>query len=231
MSEVSEKQAADVVLDLLKQEYVAKFDDPVEGQPGAKGIHVETLLSNLGALAGFGCQMGIRESLIIRGDLKEEKAFMLVETKNNIKLYFGDLTNELLLEGKMSVFSLVCGGAHRAGAKKFPDVHEIAGYYARAVGLPEYFMSRLPKQHQPRMYPITALGYWFATRELQVIWRVEPLHWGWNYALAAQKLIIEAKDVIDPEMAARIVMEAAIPMSKVDPDRVAGAYYLGKKSA
>lgn len=231
MSEGNKKQAADVVLDLLKKEYVAKFDDPIEGQPDAKGIHVETLLSNLGALAGFGCQMGIRESLILRGSLTEEKAFMVVETKNNIKFFFGDLTNELLIEGKMSVYSLICGGAQRAGAKVFPDVHEIAGYYARAVGLPEYFMSRLPKQHQPRMYPITALGYWFTTREFQVIWRVEPLHWGWNCALAAQKLIIEAKNVIDPVVAAQIVMEAAIPMSKVDPDRVSGAYYGAKKSA
>ena len=37
-------------------------------------------------------------------------------------------------------------------------------------------------------------------------------------ALAAQKVIVIAKDTLDPALAARIVMEAIIPLASVDPD-------------
>jgi len=40
---------------------------------------------------------------------------------------------------------------------------------------------------------------------------------GWYFAGAAQTVIIDAKEVIDPALAYRIVMEAAVAMSKVDP--------------
>ena len=41
---------------------------------------------------------------------------------------------------------------------------------------------------------------------------------------AAQKVILEGQDVLDPTLGAKIVMEAAIPMSKIDPSRVKYAY-------
>ena len=41
----------------------------------------------------------------------------------------------------------------------------------------------------------------------------------------AQKIIVLAIEVIDPILAARIVMEAAIPMAKVHPDSIHRAYF------
>ncbi len=91
------------------------------------------------------------------------------------------------------------------------------GYY--------YFRSALPRYlHQP-LLPAESLGYWSSTRNLQILYRVEPIHWGWTYALAAQKLIIQSKDILDPALGAKIVMEAAVPMSKLNPERVENAYF------
>ena len=47
-----------------------------------------------------------------------------------------------------------------------------------------------------------------------------PQDWPLDLAVAAQKLIVMGKDVLPPSLAARIVMEAAIPMSKIDPRTV-----------
>lgn len=77
----------------------------------------------------------------------------------------------------------------------------------------------------PRISPVESLGYWSSTRTLQILHRVEPLHWGWTYAIAAQRLIIQAKNILDPALGAKIVMEAAVPMSKFDPERVENAYF------
>jgi hypothetical protein len=44
-------------------------------------------------------------------------------------------------------------------------------------------------------------------------------------AVSAQKVIVMAKGTLDPALAAKIVMESAIPMAKVDPAKVHFAYF------
>ena len=51
----------------------------------------------------------------------------------------------------------------------------------------------------------------------------DPSEWPYDVAAAAQWQMLTARDAIDLPLAARIVMEAAIPMSKVDPRTILGA--------
>jgi len=219
-----QKASADVIaeqlLELMLQEYQARYSDP-------RGVHIETVLSNLGALAGFGVQMGIREGLIVPGKVTEKDAFVEVAVKNGEKYYFGDFLNEPLFSlrpGKVSVFLIVGSAADELGAKTFPDLEKIAERYARVLGKDDFYRPDLPKDHMPRMMPIEALGYWSRTRDVLVEQGVEPLWWGWIYATAARTLMKRADGLIDPKLAVRIVMEAAVPMSKIEPGRVDGAY-------
>ncbi|QQG36542.1 MAG: hypothetical protein HYS17_01760 [Micavibrio aeruginosavorus] len=214
-------KADEAVLNLLVQEYKARYPDD-------KGVHVETLLSLLGALAGFGCQMGIRETLIKTGKAQEKDLFVIVETKDGQKFYYGDFLNEPIFstkQGRISVWSLVGGAAQSVGAKNLPDINVIAKYYAENIGDQKFFIPQLPQNHMPRILPAESLGYWSSTRNLQILYRVAPIHWGWTYAIAAQKLIIQSKDILDPALGAKIVMEAAVPMSKLNPERVENAYF------
>jgi hypothetical protein len=48
----------------------------------------------------------------------------------------------------------------------------------------------------------------------------EPLTWPLHMAYAAQKLMLAMKGSITPDLAVKIVMEAAVPMSRVDPTTV-----------
>jgi hypothetical protein len=47
-----------------------------------------------------------------------------------------------------------------------------------------------------------------------------PGTWTMQLGVVAQRLIVQMKDVVPPEMAAKIVMEAAVQMSKVDSNTV-----------
>jgi hypothetical protein len=51
----------------------------------------------------------------------------------------------------------------------------------------------------------------------------DPSEWPYDVAAAAQWQMVTGRDAVEPSLAARIVMEAAIPMSKVDPRTILGA--------
>lgn len=57
------------------------------------GVHVQTVLATLGAVAGFAVQMGIREELVKLGKISADKAFVSVTAKDGSVYYFGDLLN------------------------------------------------------------------------------------------------------------------------------------------
>jgi hypothetical protein len=53
--------------------------------------------------------------------------------------------------------------------------------------------------------------------------RRDAAEWSFDLAYAAQWQMLTSRDRLALPLAARIVMEAAIPMSKVDPETVPGA--------
>ena len=182
-----------------------------------QGIHIESLLCSLGAMAGFGCQIAIREGLIKTGKLPLEKAFVVAKTNDGGTYYFGDQLNQPLLEAPMSVWAQVAGAVQHVG-KPVPDIHDIVRFVSSTVGGPEFGTLRVPEDHQPRETPLQSLQkQWAPAYKLVKSQTGDPLFTGWYFALAAQKLIVEGKDVIDATMAGQIVMESAVAMAKIDP--------------
>jgi hypothetical protein len=193
------------------------------------GVHAETALAALGALAGFAGQMAIREALIKTGKMQEDQAFVVVKTRSGDPYYFGDLLNEILFENKPGSFSisgLVGGAAQHSGAKQLPDIKNIADHVAGTVGSDTFGVPRLPPNHMPRNKPIELLDkFWSPVRNFLVVNVQSPAQWPLVIALAAQKVIVMAKGTIDPALAAGIVIEAAIAMAKVDPARIHFAHF------
>ncbi len=188
------------------------------------GVQVETALALVGALAGFSAQMGIRETLVATGKVSEDKAFVVIEAKNGEKYYFGDLLNEVLFEhkpGNFSVYAFVGGAAQKAGASQLPNLQDIAAHVARTIGTSEFGILRVPPEHVPKNNPLVLLQrFWEGTRSFLVLNSQPPTHWPFTLGLAAQKLILMAKDTINPALASNIVMEAAIAMAKIDPAKI-----------
>ena len=179
-------------------------------------VHVPTLLSALGAHAGFGCQMAVRHA-VKDGKIAAKDAFVEVETKDGGTYYFGDHLNQPLLIVEASVYRQVGTGAVEAGAKALPDMKEIVTYVAQTIGGPEFGRLRVAPEVQPIELPVDSLRrLWVQEAALLTRMNYDPYFTGWYFGSAARSFIAKSKD-LPPETAFRIVMESAAAMSKIAP--------------
>jgi hypothetical protein len=191
-------------------------------------VHPETLLTELGALAGFAVQISIRKSVIEPQKLDPDTILIAAATKNDETYYFSDLMNWMLFENMdeppYSVWAYVAAAVPGENRLLLPDMSEIVSHAARSIGTRHFGVPRLPHEHMPLKLPRAALEeHWrFIRAEFDATGR-DPSQWPYDIAAAAQWQMLTGRDTIDPPLAARIVMEAAIPMSKVDPRTILGA--------
>jgi hypothetical protein len=124
-------------------------------------IQPESVLTGLGALAGFSAQMAIRKAVIEPRRMDPEAVLSEVVTKNGEKYYFGDLLNwivfENLSEPPWSIWAYVRDVVPEAERGQLPDVGEILGHAARSIGTARFGVPRLLAPHMPRMLPRAAL--------------------------------------------------------------------------
>ncbi len=192
------------------------------------GIHAETIMTEIGALAGFAAQMSIRKEIIAPQKLDPDAVLVELVAKNSERYYFSDLLNCILFENlstpPYSVWAYVLGAVGDQDHELLPDLADIVSHAARSVGTKQFGVPRLPSAHMPRRLPRAALhdDWALVQRELIAAGR-EPAEWPYDLALAARWQITTSGDKLAPLLAAKIVMEAAIPMSKVDPRTVPGA--------
>lgn len=207
-NEIPQPTAQQIIYDYILQNYRDE-----------RGLHVETVLSALGAFAGYGCQAAIREGLVAKGEITEDEAFLVVKTVDGETFYFGEFLNEPLLsteKDRVSVYGLVASAALSAGAQELPNIEDIAAHAAKTVGHDNFGIPRLIPAHMPHELPIESLKkHWENLQAILEAYCPDPLFWGWEFASLARSFIVEGKDVINPAIAALVVMEAAIPMSKV----------------
>jgi hypothetical protein len=181
-----------------------------------KGVHVESLLCALGSLAGYACQENLRTQAIKRG-MRADSPFQVVTTSDGRRFFFGDPLNQTLVEGKLTVWSLVAGAAQQAGAKSLPDLKELFTRVSATVGSDQFGIPNYPAGHGASDLPINYVKVlWPALFPIVKRIAADPMLWPLAYSFAIQDAIAMAKASLPPEVAVTIVMEAAVPMSKVD---------------
>lgn len=192
------------------------FQRVLDGLKDAKGVHIESLLVALGALAGYSCQASLRAQALIKG-LPPDSPFHVVGTQDGKHYFFGDPLNHLLAGDQHSVWSVVGGAAQHAGASEFPDLDEIFQHTSTVLGSDQFGVPRMPDGKNAGDLPASYLkAFWphlFPTVKLLC---PDPAHWPLLFGLAVQEAVYAGKDAINPGVAFRIVMESAVPMSKVD---------------
>ena len=180
-----------------------------------RGIHLESLFCALGALAGRACQDSIRARALSEGK-PADAYFTVATTTDGHKYYFGDALNQPLAEDRVSVWSLVAGAAAHDGAKQLPDLNEIFKHNAAVLGSEQFGIPRLPPEHPVQALPLDyARKLWPDTRKVLVEFAGEPRMWPVAIGLAVQELMAQTRGQVPPALVARIVMESAIPVSKV----------------
>ncbi|HEX6119283.1 MAG TPA: hypothetical protein VFZ03_07490 [Dongiaceae bacterium] len=220
--DANEARAAPVAGDDLANTLVAWLSGELRR---GKQVQQESVLCALGALAGYAAQQAIRETVVKTGRLTLDQAFVVIETRSGEVFFFGELLNAVIVSkdgaanaesGHASIWKVVSSAGYEAGAINLPDVTDMIKHCAATVGGPEFGMPRVPEAHLPEILPREAVSrFWPAAR--RKLASSEPMSWPLHLAMAAHALIVELKDAIRPDIAVQIVMEAAVPMSKIDP--------------
>jgi hypothetical protein len=212
---------------------------------GERGVHAETLMVSVGALAGFAAQNAAFRSIGPPGTPIPNGSIVMVEAGGE-HYYFGDHINGYLVrqsgEYAYPLWGFIAAAALEAGMpeKDMPDVREMFAHIAKTIGTPDFGVLRAPKEHPTHLTPRKALeAFWPGTKELlsnasgvlvkglsglesspEGRTSVPELHWPLVMALVARGFILKAKDTLDPRLACSLIMESAIMMSKVDPKTV-----------
>lgn len=194
------------------------LDRLLNGMKDERGVHIESLLTALGALAGLACQLCAFEELAAAGNPQGTGLLTVVCTDDGKKYYFGDIINKPLAENQYSVWTIAAGGAKRAGLETLPDVNDMFAHIAASVGGPAFGKPRVPDKHRAHdTIENYAATLWPALRRIVTFYCDEPAEWPLLFGCASQEAIVMAKDVIAPDISLRIVMESAITSSKIDP--------------
>jgi hypothetical protein len=186
------------------------------GFKSESGVHIESLLCALGALAGYSCQANLRAQARAKG-MPETAPFINLKTKDGRQYLYGDPLNEALAESQYSVWGLAAGAAQHAGCKALPDIKEIFSHVTGVIGDGAFGVPRVPENHRASDTPLDYLtAFWPVLFPMVQRFCPNPVDWPILFSVSVQEVTDMGKDVIDPCLALTIVMESAVPMSKFD---------------
>ncbi|WP_424631213.1 hypothetical protein [Bradyrhizobium sp. SYSU BS000235] len=139
-----------------------------------RGVHAETLLVSIGALAGYSAQSAVWARVAKRDVpmpnaaaaapealseyLRSNGLLVIATTKSGENLYFGDLINGYLVPQAVSRYPDTLWGRVAAGAvanglpqSDLPDIHPMFRHVSETVGTPEFGIPTVGKEHQPHI--------------------------------------------------------------------------------
>lgn len=191
----------------------------LESYRDEKGIHAETILGASGALCGYAAQRAVWVMMVEQQRTPLEQVFTVVDTKDGSRFLFSELVNQLLVseEGKvLSVWRLVRDMAVKCGAASLPDLQAIFARTAEAVGSTPFPRFSTPSNHRPLEEPAAALRRLWPSvggaldRTCDV-----PVEWPIITGFVASGLVAMTRNEFDSSIAATLIMESAVSMSKM----------------
>lgn len=153
-----------------------------------EGLHAESLLTCLGALAGYACQAYVRRA--------------------------GTRAELPLTASPLSVWALVRRSVQKLN-KPLPDIDEISAHVTRTLGTNEFGVPRVADEHRPNKLPIVYLmQLWPQILPIAQRFCRRPAQLPVLFGIALQRAIEHTTDRVNPTLAASIAMESAVAMSK-----------------
>ena len=215
-----------------------------------RGVHVETLLTASGAVAGYAAQnalwalSGLTPATIPTskpGQRPGNSEFAAVRVQSGDLFYFGDRLNAYLTGGhtkpdQFFLWGFVRGALSRLGvaSNALPDVGMMYSNVSKTVGTERFGFPTVPERHLPHLSADQFIkAAWPFVRRIFVlpspkgIADSEPLieerHWPIIASIVASQFMLSTKGHVEPLIGATLVMEAAIAASKIDPRAVGGS--------
>lgn len=198
-------------------------------------LHAETYMVAVGAIAGYAAQ----RTLFASEPPVVGENITLITTANGSTFWFGDALNYMLVPASEEmayrcVWSNAAAGAVDAGLprEKVPDLGAMFSHVSKTIGGADEGRSSVAAEHQSHMLPKDLLKLvWPRVAKIfddpvpggpPQIGKAPVRWWSAMAARAASKPIVDVKDVLAPDIALTLVMEAAIYCSKLDQAFVEG---------
>ncbi len=179
------------------------------------GVHAESLLAICGALAGQSCQASLRARSRAAGQPETAGLHVLGTTDGGAYLV-GEGLCQLLFNDRYSIWGLAAAAASQAGCTTLPEPAELWRHGMESLGGEAFGLPQVPSRHQPTAESLASLpSLWPALLPLVLRLCPDPAEWPILFGLVAQKAITMARDVIDPCIALRIVMDTAVANAMV----------------
>lgn len=186
-----------------------------------RGARIEDMIGILASTGGFASLLAALDEAE-RSNLALGPELTIVETTNGERYFFGDLPNRYLIESREALLSLALGAAQACGGDiSMEMVHDAMRRVAGNIGGEGFGVPDLPAAHEPGDLPINYIRHlWPRILEALDLYEVPAGQRPAAIGFALQHAIEGGKDALDPTIAARIAVECAVPMAKIDPRRV-----------
>jgi hypothetical protein len=179
------------------------------------GIHAESLLTCVGALAGYACQVSVRQAAALPGANSAKFALTVVHAGDGRTFFEGDALENVLIESPLSVWSFVRRAVQKLD-EPLPDIEEIARHVSKTVGTRAFGVARVRAEHRARLPAIVYLRQiWPQILPIAQKFCCRPGQLPVVFGIALQRAIEQTEGKLSPTLGARIAMESAVAMSKV----------------
>ena len=178
------------------------------------GVRIEDALGIIGA---FGGHMSIRAALNV-SEADNEERLTVLGLSNDETAMCGPAIYDFLITQERSIFNLIGAGVQMAGGSKLPDPTELVQKHVRTIGTDGFGIPSVPETNQLRDTPRNFLiNVWPLLEAHITALEKAPDALCVAMGVAAQDLIVQGKDAINPELAAVIVMQSAFATSSIPP--------------
>jgi hypothetical protein len=199
---------------IAAREVTRRLQKELEAASG--GVHVESLICALGALAGYACQVAVSS----RPAARTASAHVLAaHTQSSNGHFLGDAIYKVLAESRHSVWKIAANGVEQAGSTSLPDLAEILSHTSMVFGTEAFGVPRMPKQHRAGDSPLNYVRkLWPALKPVVEAACPSPEQWPVVFALGVRDAVIAHRSSFDPSVALRLAMESAAAMTKATLD-------------
>ncbi len=203
-----EEKNPHIVINVAADELLSQLTEQLKETGGR--VHVESLFCALGALGGFAAHLAA-----IKATENSEQDMMVATDNEGRRYFFGDTLNAFVAEGATSIWGLCLATTAPINQAMLPDLNELLKHVVHTIGTPEFGQPRFspPAAHLPEYYVRT---YAPVLGACQKRYQLERQQLPFLIGAAIQKLLNNSTEILSTEKAIKIVMESAIPMSKLD---------------
>jgi hypothetical protein len=189
----------------------------------ARVPHVPLMLNALGACAGFAAQVAVWRELILPQGRDPGEFLVHVTTTSNETFVLGEAVNLFLVVAMTDRLSFLgLAAANLASASELPDISELARHVAGTLGDPRFGHPRLPASIDVPELPRAGLAKTWANVAL-ILEDRRAAEWPAFLGAAALHIVRASKASLPPPLALKVLLESAMPMSKLDPRTVEDA--------